>query len=342
MAPDYPGPQALKGSKHAAEWAKSPTLTRANPMSTLTMNTKPLKADDESSNADVDLAIAQDKHLKEAMITHSSSFAKAVSAAVTNTHRLLGLLRQSVKSGDSDTRKKHLEELWDELERLFKASKEAQAAFPQLLEKQNENARLYHGAMAHAAMKETQSELAQQHKKVEIQHSLILDHQQAFMDYQETIKGKLEELAKAKAQITTLQERVSRLTLDKGLYKSEFDKYKRTMDELKAGVSAEAARKLEDELKLSQAAAKKACDEYETLDRAKNDMQNAFEARIADLSDKQGVSRKELEQQRAEYATLQAKFQNQSNEYSGKFAVSHLPTCPPQGFINQHNRSPRS
>jgi hypothetical protein len=184
MAPGYPCPQALKESKYSAQWAKSPTLTQVNPLS-IAMNAKPRKDGDEAAksaadkssdadaslNADVELAIAQGKHLKEAVINHSTSFSKAVSAAVANIHHLLDLLRESTKSGGtlSNTTQKHLGELWGELDRLFKASKEAQAAFPQLLEKQNENARLYHGAMAHEAMKEFQSELGQQHKKVEIQ-----------------------------------------------------------------------------------------------------------------------------------------------------------------------------
>jgi hypothetical protein len=127
---------------------------------------------DAAPNPDAELAIAQGKLLKEEVLSQSSSFSKAVSSAVTNTHRLVSLLRESVKGGDSSSaaEKKLLDDLWTELDRLFRVSKDAQAAWPKLMEKQNENARLYHGSMAHAAMKENELDLQIQHRKVDIQY----------------------------------------------------------------------------------------------------------------------------------------------------------------------------
>lgn len=70
---------------------------------------------------------------------------------------------------------------------------------------------LYHASMMNETIRETQDELNIQHKKVNIQHNLILEHQEAFQDYKAQTAAKLK-------VVEDLQDRVSRLTLEKGTY----------------------------------------------------------------------------------------------------------------------------
>jgi hypothetical protein len=176
MTSGYTGPVALGASKYAIPgWAKSPSLAPAQPLHALVPNGKPSQDQQQpaqqsaSVNPDAELAIAQGAQLKEDVLKYSSSFANSVSSAITNTHRLLALLRVSAQTAGNAADKELLDGLWKELERLFAAAKDAQAQLPQFLEKQNQNARLYHGAMAQEAMKNVDAELAEQHHKVQIQ-----------------------------------------------------------------------------------------------------------------------------------------------------------------------------
>jgi chromosome segregation ATPase len=59
--------------------------------------------------------------------------------------------------------------------------------------------------------------------QVNLQHGLILEHQQAFQDYKGQTASKLKEL-------DDLQERVSRLTLEKGNFREEIDKYAKMLE----------------------------------------------------------------------------------------------------------------
>jgi chromosome segregation ATPase len=104
--------------------------------------------------------------------------------------------------------------MWGELEKLHNAALEAKAALPTFLETQKGNMSLYHTSMVNEAYQDSQEELNAQHKKVNLQHNLILEHQQAFQDYKANVEPQLEEAKE-------LQERVSRLTLEKGAVKEE-------------------------------------------------------------------------------------------------------------------------
>lgn len=122
-------------------------------------------------NADAQLAITQNEALKEEVSKHSESFTKSVSSAVTNTRQLLSLLRESIKKdkSSSETELRTVDDLWNELERLFEATKEAKSALPKFMEKQKENMSLYHSSMMNETLGDTQEELKLQHKKVNIQ-----------------------------------------------------------------------------------------------------------------------------------------------------------------------------
>jgi chromosome segregation ATPase len=84
---------------------------------------------------------------------------------------------------------------------------------------------------------ESQEELNLQSKKINLQHGLILEHQQAFQDYKAQTASKLKE-------IEELQERVSRLTLEKGHFRGEIDKYAQLLEQEQA-TKAEELKKAE-------------------------------------------------------------------------------------------------
>lgn len=159
-------------------------------------------------NANVQLAVTQGHALKADVEKHAAKLSRTVSAVVANTRKLLALLRESLqKNGVTDT--ETIDSLWAELEQLIAAAGDAKAAIPAFMEKQRNNMGLYHASMLNETIRDTQEEVNIQQKKVRIQHSLILEHQEAFQDYKAQTATKLEELEE-------LQERVSRLTLERG------------------------------------------------------------------------------------------------------------------------------
>lgn len=226
MAPvqSYAGPIALGNSRFASPLKKSASLAimpaavsspMAAPVNSAIATKEQIATannecalDTDSKNADVQLAIARGNALKEEVDKHTTSFSRTVSGAVTTTRRLLELVRESLqkeKTADLTV----IDALWAELEQVFAAAADAKAAMPSFLEKQRNNMSLYHASILNDTIRETQEELNLQHKKVNIQHNLILEHQDAFQDYKAQTAEKLDLL-------NDLQERVSRLTLEKG------------------------------------------------------------------------------------------------------------------------------
>ncbi|KAH5154796.1 hypothetical protein HBI25_096140 [Parastagonospora nodorum] len=234
----YGGPTALAYSKYA-----SPSAKRAQPASfpaavsstksapandTIATREQIAASHDESAidvanhNSDAQLAIAQGNALKEEVERHAAKFSRTVSAAVTNTRQLLELIREAVQKEDPNALKS-VDDLWTELEQLFEAAQGTKEALPNFLEKQRNNMALYHASVMNETYRDSQDELKMQHKKVNLQHDLILEHQQAFQDYKAQTVFKFKEL-------DDLQERVSRLTLEKGNFREEIDKYAKMLE----------------------------------------------------------------------------------------------------------------
>ncbi|KAF3009896.1 hypothetical protein E8E13_010852 [Curvularia kusanoi] len=213
--PAYGGAKALGFSKYAPQLAAKPSVAES------TIATKEqiaaLNAPHEAKPPAAALAIEQGVTLKQEVDDHTASFSRAVSNAVLNTRELLCLLRESTPGSEN------ADKLWQELEQLFKAANDANDALPRFLEKQRDSMSLYHSSMLNETRRETQEELNLQHKKVNTQHNLILEQQEAFQDHKMQTASKLEELAQ-------LQERVSRLTLEKGNFRTEVDKYKALLE----------------------------------------------------------------------------------------------------------------
>jgi hypothetical protein len=208
--------------------------------------------DDVTQNSDAQLAVAQGNALKEEVDKHAAKISQTVSSAVINTRRLLELIREAVQKEDP-LALEPVDDLWTELEQLFAAANGAKDALPKFLEKQRNNMALYHGSMMNETYRESQEELNLQNKKINLQHGLILEHQQAFQDYKAQTASKLKE-------IEELQERVSRLTLEKGHFRGETDKYAQLLEQ-------EQTTKAED-LKKAKALQK----EFETLVASKKQL----------------------------------------------------------------------
>ena len=299
MAPgQYTGPTGLLYSKHASPGQRkvapaafpsataSPMNAVAAPAADNVIATQEQIAADNSvdvekvpQNADAQLSVAQGDALKQEVDRHAAKLSRTMSNTVANTRRLLELIRESMQK-ENATDLKAVEDLWIQLEQLFAAASEAKTALPTFLEKQRNNMSLYHASMMNETIRETQEELNIQHKKVNIQHNLILEHQEAFQDYKSQTAAKLRELE-------DLRERVPRLTLEKGNLRTEIDRYQQLL-ERELSTKAEDFQKadaLQRELQQLVASKKDLLIENETLRKTLSELQEktkTMEQHIAD------------------------------------------------------------
>ncbi|KAJ4401454.1 hypothetical protein N0V91_007888 [Didymella pomorum] len=352
MSHVYEGPKGLAMSRYASPALRNAQLAvmsaaapseRAGTDHTTTIATKEQLAVMEPIEATppaAELAVEQGAALKKEVEQHTAKFSRAVSSAVENTRQLLNLLHEATPGAEE------VDNLWQELEQLFNAANEAKAALPEFMEKQRDNMSLYHSSMMNETIRETQQELNLQHKKVKTQHNLILEQQDAFLNYKANTSAQLKELE-------SLQERVSRLTLEKGNFRTEVDKYKdlleqesaRNAENLKA---VDDLRKKLDTLVTSQ---KPLHAENETLRKTTTSMLEQLkttEQRVTDrfaeelkakaeqlqketiktaslntlvsnLKDSEGTSKKEVEKLKNENRLMSVKYKCQASEYATTF-----------------------
>lgn len=291
-----------------------------------------------------ELAMEQGNALKNQVEEHTMKFSRAVSSAMTNTRQLLTLLRESTPGSEV------VDNLWLELEQLFEVANTAKAVLPEFMKKQRDNTSLYHSSMMNEIIRETQQELNLQHKKVNTQHNLILEQQDAFQNYKSQATSKLKDLE-------SLQERVSRLTLEKGNFRTEVDKYKELLD-LEIARKAEdlrTAESLQKELETLVSSKKQLQEENQTLRKTTIDMLEQLkntEQRVTDrftkelqakaeelqkeavkttalstlvenLKNLESTSKKELEKLKGDKRLLSVKYTNQASEHAAAFTVSY-------------------
>src|SRR5690242_6369909 len=351
-SPTYDGPKALGFSKYAspiqreAQLAAASSAPATSPHAETTIATKQqitaLESTNEATPPAAELAVEQGIALKKEVQDHTTNFSRAVSSAVTNTHRLLGLLRESTPGSEM------VDDLWQELERLFETANKATAALPEFMEKQRDNMSLYHSSMMNETVRETQEELQFQHKKVNTQHNLILEQQNAFHDYKVQAASKLEELQ-------GLHERVSRLTLEKGNFRTEVDKYKGLLEQESArqAENLATADALQKELETLVSSKKQLQAENETLRKTVTDMleqlktvehrvTERFAKEIATRTEElqkesaktvalntvinalktgESAAKKELDKMKNENRLLSVKYSNQASEHAAAFMV---------------------
>ncbi|OSS51785.1 hypothetical protein B5807_03350 [Epicoccum nigrum] len=249
-----------------------------------------------------ELAVEQAAKLEKDVEDHTAGFSKSVASAVEVTRELLRQLRDSTSSTEV------VDSLWQELEQLFEPANAAKTALPQFMEKQRDNISLYHSSMMNQTICETQVELDLQHKKLRTQHNLLLEQQEAFQNYRSRTDPSLKELK-------NIQECVSRLTLEKGNFKTEVDKYKAMLEQ-------EIASKAEDR-KTTDALQK----ELETLITSKKQLEIENETlrktatdTLGQLKNTEQKLNKDLLKLQIEHRLLIVKYNNQTSEHAGTAA----------------------
>jgi hypothetical protein len=165
----YRGPVALGASRYAIPKLFNNLLATKEQIAATAKANASSATDMAPYNADAELAKAQHATLKKEVDQHAASFHKSVSAAMVSTRQILHLIRDAVKKESGEVALGPVEQMWEELEALFAAAKDAEAALPKFMEKQKENMSLYHSSMMNETIKDTQEELNLQHKKVNIQ-----------------------------------------------------------------------------------------------------------------------------------------------------------------------------
>jgi DNA repair exonuclease SbcCD ATPase subunit len=295
MAPQlYGGPASLAYSRYASSTMRKaqplsvpPAVSSTDVPSNSAIATKQQIAAslDESlmdlvtHNSDAQLAVAQGNALEEEVEKHTARFSRTVSSTVTTTRRLLELIRGAVQKADVSALKT-VDELWTELEQLFEAANGTKEALPEFLEKQRNNMALYHASTMNETYRDSQAELNMQYKKVNLQHSLILEHQQAFEYYKANTATKLTELE-------DLQERVSRLTLEKGNLRDEIDRYAQLLEKDRGTRvnDSKTADALHEELKTLASSKKQLLAEVDGMQKTISDLQDTSRSTEKQISD---------------------------------------------------------
>ncbi|KAI2480927.1 Spc7 multi-domain protein [Pyrenophora tritici-repentis] len=361
MASDQPyaGPKALGFSKYAPQPMKftftnqfsSSSTTSVVPTAKNAIATKEQIAASKTNsqvagnttqhNPDVELAIAQGTVLKKEVEQHVADLSRTVSDKVVNTRRLLELVREKCPEATNAT----IDALWVELEGLFAAANDAKAALPEFLHKQRDSLGLHHTALLNETIRETEGELNIVRKKADIQNSLILQGHEAFRLHKTQTESKLKDLE-------TLEERVSRLDLEKGELLTEIDsgsqqlKQERTqLSETKSKLQSleKELEKLVDSKKQSEAevaALRKEVAMYTKDDAAvqgttdgfiaklksaadllakETDKTKALDAMIVELKEAEDIARLDADKAKKEHAALNTKYSNQTAEHSKLF-----------------------
>lgn len=331
----YHGPTALGSSRHAIENA-GPITSASKPYGLSVLVARPengavATAEQLASSADLQLAFAQNEALKKEVDEHAATFTKSVNSAVANTRQLLQLLRENINVKQEDEAAKRqltaVDELGEELERLYKTAQEAKKALPEFLEKQGDNMKLYHNSTLAETIAETQQELALQHKKIAIQSDLILEKQHAFSDYKARTDAQIK-------QVAELEKQVSRLTLENGLLKTELDQGHKNTLSLKSAQEdhATAAKQLQEAMQAALSAKNEMAAENEHLRasianlRQRIQLANGLEVQVKEMRSKETVQKHLLDrasQAKAEFDALQQKYKQLSAEYSAIFTKSN-------------------
>ncbi|KAH7092214.1 hypothetical protein FB567DRAFT_233977 [Paraphoma chrysanthemicola] len=315
--PAYKGAIALAHSKYASPHVRriqsahlpASVSSTNSPVNTTIATKEQIAATQAESavdmathNPDAELAVAQGNALKDEVQKHTTKLSRTVSTAMTNTRKLLELIREAVKK-DNPSALEDVDHLWVELEQLFEAAKGAKDALPGFLEKQRNNMALYHTSVMNETYLESQEELMMQHKKVNLQHGLILEHQQAFQEYKSKVASKLKEHEE-------LQEKASRLTLEKGNFRGEVDRYAKLLEEKTAERAEDLikADSMQKELDNLAASNKQLLQDIEGFQKTVRDLQEKMQATEHNITNRFAAEIKEktdlLVQETAKTANL--------------------------------------
>lgn len=185
-------------------------------------------------NGGTQLALAQGEKLSGIITEYNTKFEKSLSASIGSLRALIESLRDTVKktSGSDEKGIETINRLREELDRLFLLTTDMKQAVPKFIDQQKQNYVLYYQTALHSSIRQSYAEINMQKEKIDLQDSLILTQQKSFLQFQADTKVQLDQLAK-------FQERVSRLTLDRGLLKNELNKSKEDLEKMMASATDE-------------------------------------------------------------------------------------------------------
>lgn len=157
--------------------------------------------------------------------------------------QILNLISDAIKQERPDMTTlslKAVDDLQQELDKLFEATSKAQGALPYFLEKQKENATLVAGAKIQEAHQGIQQELHLKDQKIKLGQELVLIQQQAFKDVE----------AGANYKSKDMQDRITRLHMEQSLMRSEIETMKGQLAKAKASekIAAKACVDFEEQV----------------------------------------------------------------------------------------------
>ncbi|KAF2502608.1 hypothetical protein BU16DRAFT_521330 [Lophium mytilinum] len=155
------------------------------------------------------------------------SYEKQVSSVMTNLRALHEEVHQAVTEQNQDRALKAIDKMSYEIAKLSRFSTELEAYRHSVLSTQEENHKFELQAAIQETMRTSFAEIEAYQRKLSLQNDVILGQQKAFNDYRANSSAKLIEMGEA-------SEKVSRLTLDRGLLKSELHKCHSKVRELQA------------------------------------------------------------------------------------------------------------
>lgn len=338
--PVYEGPKALGFSKYASPAQKPSQLAAAAIPTSLAdsaIATKQqltfLETAPHVIPPAAELAIERGTALNKEVEGHTTKLAKELSNDVLNTRQLLSLLYKTTAGSGV------VNNLWHELEQLFEVLGGPKAALPDFLERQCNNMSLYHSSNVNETIRKTQAELNLQRKKANTQHELIHEQQEAFQTYRGHTASSLKEFE-------SLQERISRLTLEKGNFRTELEKYKTLLEkETTSNVeNLQMADALQQELATLVSTKKQLQEENESLRKSTTDQLEQLkkvERKVTDrFIDELASKSEELQKESAKVVSLDALLSTlKSSEISTKKDFEKLKNDNRLLSVKYHNQA---
>lgn len=376
----YKGPTGLSGSKYAypsaasgqptaaptgalsTSSAGSPSAVSANPAvpagnnPIATANQVVASTNEAAVSQQRDDTLAQQSAARRRAFDqdvghHIAILAEKLTDSKAEACRLLALIRQSHRVCDElehDTASK----LGVELQKLYEIAAETKSLLPKYLEQQRSTLAFQYSVLLNNVVNDTHHELRTQHKKIDIQHDLILEQHQAFVEHKAQTDV---QLAAQLAERQEIKAKNSRLTLENGNFRNELDKivalekalkkYGNTLDVVFAmwsydhtnmisleEVKLEAVEEAVAELQEKREAAEKQLTERFTAELkdkddllAKESMKNAsLNTLVSSLQSNECAMKNELAKLQVDNQNLTEKYSHMASEHAKLFSVRTL------------------
>jgi hypothetical protein len=121
----------------------------------------------EGQTLGLQLSTMAEAELNTTVEAHLANFEKSAAVVVGNTRALLQVLRTALKQNEES--REHLTEcdqIWADLEHLFRYAMDLKGNIPFWLRKQKENLKLYTQSAVHETMRKSYAEIETQREKV--------------------------------------------------------------------------------------------------------------------------------------------------------------------------------